>query len=169
MIVHDGITTRIAIPADATAISSLIAATLRQTNAADYPATVIDRMTISYGAPRIVLMVQHREMFVAERIGQIVGVIGYAAGSVRSLFVAPDHQGSGVGRRLVAEVESLARKAGLLSLTVAASMTAIGFYQRCGFEELRPVDPAGIDMMLMHKWLHSAGLGSHLGDQSSKK
>lgn len=155
MIVHDSITTRIAIPDDAMAISSLIAAALRQTNAGDYPATVIDRMTTSYAAPRIALMVQHREMFVAERVGAIVGVIGYAAGSVRSLFVAPDDQRSGIGRRLIAEVESLAHKADLRSLTVAASMTAIGFYQRCGFEELRPVNPAGIDMMLMHKWLLS--------------
>jgi GNAT superfamily N-acetyltransferase len=155
MIVHDDITIRVALPEHAMAVSLLIAAALRQTNAADYPAAVIERMATSFGAARISLMVQQREMFVAEQAGEIVGTIGYAAGTVRSLFVAPEHHGSGVGRRLVGEVEGLARRAGLHSLTVAASLTAVGFYQRCGFEPLRSVDPSGIAMVLMHKWLRA--------------
>lgn len=153
MIVHDDLTIRIATSADAAAISALIAAALQETNAVDYPTSVIERMTISYSAPRIAGMVQHREMFVAEQLGDICGTIGYMAGTVRSLFVLPDHQGKRIGRRLIAEVERLARQADLQSLTVAASTTATGFYRQCGFEVLRPVAPSGIDMMLMHKWL----------------
>ena len=161
MIVHDDVTVRIAVSVDAAAISSLIGAALHQTNAVDYPASVIERMTISYSAPRIVTMIRHREMFVAERLGDIHGTIGYMAGTVRSLFVSPDHQGKGTGRRLIAEVERLARQAELQSLTVAASLTATGFYRQCGFEMLRPVAPSGIDMMLMHKWLRNSNLNSY--------
>jgi len=138
---------------DAEAVSRVIAEALRQTNAADYNADVIARMTASYSATRVGLMIRGREMFVAEMDGGIVGVIGYSSGTVRSLFIAPAYQGVGVGRQLLASVESLARQAEIRSLTVAASLTAIGFYRCCGFENLRPVDSAGIAMMLMHKWL----------------
>jgi GNAT superfamily N-acetyltransferase len=138
---------------DADAISRVIADALRQTNAADYGADVIARMTTSYNAARVGLMIRGREMFVAELEDEIVGVIGYSGGTVRSLFVASAYQGIGVGRQLLASVESRARRAEIRSLTVAASLTAIGFYRRCGFENLRPVDSAGIAMMLMHKWL----------------
>ncbi|HVI90109.1 MAG TPA: GNAT family N-acetyltransferase [Dongiaceae bacterium] len=138
---------------DADAISRVIADALRQTNAADYGADVIARMTTSYNAPRVGLMIRGREMFVAELEDEIVGVIGYSGGTVRSLFIAPAHQGIGVGRQLLASVESRARHAAIRSLTVAASLTAIGFYRRCGFATLRPVDSTGIAMMLMHKWL----------------
>jgi GNAT superfamily N-acetyltransferase len=162
MIVHDDVTIRAALLEDAEDISALIAAALRRTNAPDYPITVIDRMAVSYGPSRVAMMIRQREMFVAERRGLIVGTIGYAAGTVRSLFVAPDCQGTGIGHRLIHEVESLARKAGLQSITVAASLTARGFYQHCGFEELRPVDPSGIAMVLMHKWLLPPITDSHL-------
>jgi len=162
MIVHDDVTIRAALPADAEDISALIAAALRHTNAPDYPRTVIDRMAVSYGSSRVAVMIRQRGMFVAEQRGLVVGTIGYAAGTVRSLFVAPDCQGVGIGHRLIHEVESLARKAGLQSLTVAASVTATGFYKHCGFEELRSVDPSGIAMVLMHKWLSPPITDSHL-------
>lgn len=139
--------------ADAFPLSMLIRAALHQTNATDYSSTVIDGMTRAYGPARIALMIDQREMFVADQDGEILGMIGYAGGAIRSLFVTPDHQRQGIGRELIAEAEHLAKKAGIRSLTVAASLTGTDFYRRCGFHELRSVDPSGIHMMLMHKWL----------------
>lgn len=147
---------RTAQPSDAEAISRLIAEALRRTNAADYPNKVIEGMTAAYNVPRVGLMIRAREMLVAEMGDEIVGTIGYAGGTVRSLFIAPLHQGQGIGRRLIEAVEALARRSHIRSLTVAASLTAIGFYRRCGFEMLRPVEPSGVAMMLMHKWLSEA-------------
>lgn len=144
---------RIAQPADAEAISRLISEALRRTNAADYSSKVIEGMTAAYNVPRVGLMIRGREMLVADTGGEIVGTIGYAGGAVRSLFIAPPHQGQGIGRCLIEAVETLARRSHIRSLTVAASLTAIGFYRRCGFEMLRPVEPSGVAMMLMHKWL----------------
>ncbi|HVJ43606.1 MAG TPA: GNAT family N-acetyltransferase [Dongiaceae bacterium] len=144
---------RAALPSDAEAISRLISEALRHTNASDYTTSVIDWMAATYSAPRVGQMIRAREMFVAEADAEIVGTIGYASGTVRSLFVAPVHQRHGIGRQLITAVEGLACGADIRSLTVAASLTAIGFYRRCGFEMLRPVEPSGIAMMLMHKWL----------------
>src|SRR5262249_28157824 len=65
---------------DAEATSQVIADALRQTNATDYSPDVIARMTSSYSAVRVGLMIRGREMFVAEVDDGIVGVIGYSAG-----------------------------------------------------------------------------------------
>lgn len=153
MIADSNIVIRPADPADAEAISNMILAALRRTNAQDYPQRVIDGLAHSYSAPRVAVMIRQREMFVADEGGLIVGTIGYAVGCVRSLFVAPNYQGQGIGRELIAAVEQLARQGNIQSLTVAASLTAMAFYRRCGFVALRPVSPSGIDMMLMHKAL----------------
>ncbi|HEX9446919.1 MAG TPA: GNAT family N-acetyltransferase [Dongiaceae bacterium] len=153
MIIDNDIIIRPAAPADAAAISSLILAALRRTNAADYPEAVIARLATSFGEMQIARMVAHREMFVASHHDLIIGTIGFAGGAVRSLFVAPNFQQQGIGRQLIEQVEYQARHTGIRSLTVAASLTATGFYRRCGFSELRPVNDSGIAMVLMHKWL----------------
>ena len=157
MIDDQDITIRAAVPGDAEAISAMIHAALRQTNTQDYPVTIIDRLAHSYSAPRVAVMIRQREMFVADQLGLVIGTIGYAAGAVRSLFVAPNFQSRGIGRNLIAAVEDHARHEGMQSLTVAASLTAMAFYRRCGFTDLRPVDPSGIAMMLMHKRLTTSG------------
>jgi N-acetylglutamate synthase-like GNAT family acetyltransferase len=153
MITDDDIMIRPAVAADAPAISSLILAALRKTNAADYPAAIIDRLAASFSEAQVARMVAQREMFVASHHALVIGTIGYAHGAVRSLFVAPDFQQHGIGRQLIERVVYQARQSRICSVTVAASLTAIGFYRRCGFSELRPVEHGGIAMMLMHKWL----------------
>lgn len=153
MVVHTHPILRAARLPDAEAISWLISEALRQTNAVDYSPSVIERMIVSYSAPRIGMMIRSREMFVAEIEREVVGTIGYAAGTVRSLFVLPSHQGLGLGRQLLSSVEEIARNELICSLTVAASLTAVGFYRHHGFDALRPIEASGIAMMLMHKWL----------------
>jgi GNAT superfamily N-acetyltransferase len=159
MITDDDIMIRPAVAADAPAISSLIVAALRKTNAADYPAVVIDRLAASFGEAQIARMVAQREMFVASHHALVIGIIGFADGAVRSLFVAPDFQRHGIGRQLIERIVYQARQSGIRSITVAASLTAIGFYRRCGFSELRSVEQSGIAMMLMHKWLPENDVG----------
>src|SRR5262249_19205739 len=109
MAVHTHPILRAARLADAEAVSALIADALRQTNAPDYSTDVISRMTLSYNPMRVGMMIRGREMFVAEMEGgEIAGTIGYSAGTVRSLFIAPRHQGMGLGRQLLGAVETIA-------------------------------------------------------------
>ena len=80
---------------------------------------------------------------VAERDGQVTGVAGtgWSAHDVTvcelyTLYVDPPHQGTGVGRALVAHSVVRARIAGARQLDVAVmpgNTSAIRFYEQCGF------------------------------------
>ena len=59
-----------------------------------------------------------------------------ADGHIDALFVDPDFQGTGIARRLLAQIETQARAQGLKRLTVEASITARTVFERCGFSVL---------------------------------
>lgn len=72
------------------------------------------------------------QVIVAEVEGAIAGFAAVVGGQLDGLFVEPDLWRRGVGAALVHEAAHQARIRGL-SLTVIASPTARGFYEKCGF------------------------------------
>ncbi|WP_085946397.1 GNAT family N-acetyltransferase [Natronobacterium lacisalsi] len=58
-------------------------------------------------------------------------------------FVDPEHARSGVGREIVDHLLSVAREEGYETVTVHASLNAVGFYEVAGFEHVREIDIAG--------------------------
>jgi GNAT superfamily N-acetyltransferase len=82
-------------------------------------------------------MMGKRTVFVATSGQRIVGTASLDRGVVHALFVAPDVQRCGVGRRLMAEVERAARSEGTATLVVQSSVTAVPFYARLGFKTVR--------------------------------
>jgi amino-acid N-acetyltransferase len=67
-----------------------------------------------------------------------------ADGLLRSVVVAPDHRGSGVGHELVAAAEALARDEGIRDLWLLTE-TAIEWFPRLGYEVVeRPVAAAAV-------------------------
>jgi ribosomal protein S18 acetylase RimI-like enzyme len=73
--------------------------------------------------------------------GRLVGVanLGEHEGepTMWKLYVHPDHQGTGLGSRLLAEVVAAAAGRPLLLEVVEGNDRAEAFYRRHGFEELR--------------------------------
>jgi GNAT superfamily N-acetyltransferase len=68
---------------------------------------------------------------VYEQSGHPVGFISLLGSLVGGLFVAPEHQGSGIGRRLIAHAISLR---GELTVDVfKKNLRACEFYASCGF------------------------------------
>ncbi|MCC5967389.1 MAG: GNAT family N-acetyltransferase [Natronohydrobacter sp.] len=75
--------------------------------------------------------------------GEAVGFISLLGSFIGGIFIAPDRQGLGIGRKLVAD--ALARK-GELSLEVyTENEQAVHFYNRLGFQEVsrRAIDDFG--------------------------
>lgn len=122
---------------DADAISHLIIATLHTSNAQDYPAAVIAQVRQNFSPPAVRQLLSKRQVWVAQAAGEIVGTASLDGQVVRSVFVAPERQGQGVGRQLMAELERQALGAGITQLTVPSSLTAEGFYANLGFRTLR--------------------------------
>lgn len=55
------------------------------------------------------------------------------SGDVQSVFVVPEHQGRGVGRRLVESLCAAADDLGVRKLTVDSRDSVMPFYERLGF------------------------------------
>jgi N-acetylglutamate synthase-like GNAT family acetyltransferase len=130
-------TVRPARPNDASDISRVIAQALRETNSKDYSQEIIARVERSFEPVAIRTLMDSRTMFTAEIADRIVGTASRDAAVVRTVFVAPDVQGLGVGRSLLFAVMTAARERGIDVLSVPSTVTAEAFYARLGFKAVR--------------------------------
>lgn len=89
-----------------------------------------------------------RPFVVAEVDGTVVGfgsvdldpVSAFARpvdAEVTGVYVHPDHARSGVGSALLADLESRARRWDAAAVGLQASLNAVGFYERMGYERVR--------------------------------
>ena len=122
---------------DAEAVSRVILSALWETNAKDYSPEIIARVEKSFSPAAVQKLIGIRKVFVAILGQEIVGTASLEGATVRSMFVAPDAQGRGIGKQLMAEVEKAARDTGIATLMVPSSVTAEQFYARLGFEAVR--------------------------------
>lgn len=122
---------------DADDVSVVILRTLHETNAGDYPRDVIERVERNFSPPAVLELIGRRKIFVAVVERRIVGTASLDGKAIRTVFVTPDTQKQGVGRRLMAEVERAAREAGVAVLVVPSSVTAEPFYTKLGFQAMR--------------------------------
>ena len=86
-------------------------------------------------------------LFVARAEGEAVAMGALrrhpgGIGEVKRMYTMPDHQGRGIGGRILAEIETLARREGLTSLVLETGNNfdaALRVYQRGGFRSCGPV------------------------------
>ena len=95
-------------------------------------------------------------VFVLEHDGAIVGfsaILPRADGDTEldALFVEPDVQRQGIGRKLIEHCAAIARSAGSRSLHVIGNAHAKEFYLSCGFEILGPFETRFGSGLLMRK------------------
>lgn len=128
---------RNAMDTDAPAISQTIINALRQSNAQDYSPEIIDQVAQNFSPPAILQLLAQRQILVATVDNHIVATASLDQDVVRSVFVDPSYQGKGLGRHLMARIQSIAINAGLNQLRVPSSITAEGFYASLGFEKVR--------------------------------
>lgn len=77
-------------------------------------------------------MKEDNVILVAERHGRIEGVIELKEGRhIAMLFVEPENQKKGVGKKLLSAALSYAR---VETVTVSAALSSVPVYENCGFE-----------------------------------
>jgi predicted N-acetyltransferase YhbS len=140
---------RLATTSDAEAISRMIVRTLRETNAADYPAEVIAALVGRFSPEAVVQRMQERQVLVAMIGSDCVGTAALQGALVRTVFVDPDWQRRGIGSRLMRTIEAMATD--MAPLTVNASITAEAFYGRLGFVRVREQVHNGEHTIIMMK------------------
>jgi N-acetylglutamate synthase-like GNAT family acetyltransferase len=128
---------RPATAADASAISQVISQSLRQSNTLDYSPDIIAQVEKSFSTESIRTLLTQRQVFVATIDHRTVATASLDRDVVRSVFVDPEHQRTGLGRQLMATIESIAIEAKIEVLRVPSSITAEAFYFKLGFRKVR--------------------------------
>ena len=121
---------------DAEAVYEIVLRALRETNARDYPASVIDRLVLTL-PEGVASKLEEWHAYVAVVHGRIVGTGSLNGKTVRAVFVHPDYQGRGIGTKLMDAVENAASVQSVDTLTVQSSITAQPFYAKRGFKVVR--------------------------------
>jgi putative acetyltransferase len=135
-----GVSVRPYRPADAEVLLELFRASVRRVAIRDYTedqvkAWASDDIDRAGWAERR----GNRPTWVAEIDGAVAGFSDLKPdGLLDMMFVHPDHQGRGVARALLRQVEAAARAQGLARLFTDASITARPFFERHGFRMLTP-------------------------------
>jgi GNAT superfamily N-acetyltransferase len=123
-------------------VSNIIQRNLKEVNSKDYSEDIIDSLVEYFAPENIVKNAQSQCTLVAIQDGVVVGTASLANfGSEESpnyyavaVFVLPDLHGQGIGTRLIEAVESKAWELEAEKMTVRASITAKGFYQKLGYQ-----------------------------------
>jgi len=137
-----GLTIRAFQPADALEIMRLFRDTVHNVNSRDYTPEQVEAWAPALmDEPRWHERLRANFTYVAEAEGQIVGFSELErSGRIGTLYVHHRWQAQGIASRLLSEMETRARALGTRRLTVEASLTAYGFFQRRGFKLVRPRD-----------------------------
>jgi GNAT superfamily N-acetyltransferase len=139
--------------ADAAAISQVIIGTLRESNAQDYSAEIINQVERSFSPQAILSLMTQRQVFVALLEHRIVATASLDQDVVRSVFVDPAYHGKGIGRQLMKSIQSSAIAEGRNLLRVPSSITAEGFYASLGFIKIRDAFHESERTIIMSKTL----------------
>jgi putative acetyltransferase len=149
-------------PDDAPALLTLFRDTVRRVNSRDYsPAQVAAWASDDIGTARWFARFSGRFVPVAEQAGRPVGFAELEPdGHIDRAYVSADHQGQGIGRRLLSAVVAEGRRVGLVRLSTEASITARPFFEARGFTVLAPqvVTLRGVEFVNYRMELLLAGL-----------
>ena len=78
------------------------------------------------------VLLPNNEVWVAEQDGAVIGFVGFGDGSVRHLWIQPDHQNQGAGTALLNVAKTCCPK-GLRLTVYQQNMGARRLYERHGF------------------------------------
>ena len=126
-------------PAEASIIGPLVQRAIRARNAADYEPAIIEMMCANFAPDKFLERMAARDVFAAVQDGAIVGTVSFSLprSKLYSLFIEPDVQHSGIGKRLVQHIEEHAARLGCSELQLSAAITAKPFYDRLGYATIR--------------------------------
>ena len=132
---------------DAENVSAMIIQTERITNSKDYSVEWINGLEKRAQPSHILERAGWTHFYVVEENDTIIGcgAIGPYWGSktessLFNIFVLPEYQGKSIGRKIVETLERDEYFLRALRIEVAASITAVNFYRKLGYDYKNGVD-----------------------------
>ena len=120
-------------PADLPAVRELLLETMHVSYAGIYAPSAIRHFTRHHEPKNILTDAQEGLAVVLERDGQIVGTGALVGDKITRVYVRPDLQRRGLGKRIMAGLEEHARAEGRRSVFLNASIPARRFYEAAGY------------------------------------
>ena len=132
---------------DAEKVSAMIIRTLKTTNSKDYSEEAINALEKQLQPSHILERAAWTHFYVVEDNDTIIGcgAIGPYWGSetessLFTIFVLPEYQGKGIGRKIIETLEQDEYFLRAKRVEVPASITAVNFYRKLGFDYKNGVD-----------------------------
>jgi len=126
---------------DEVAVAEVICTTLAVSNQKDYPPEFIRENIESHSSEVIAQRAKESHFYVVTVNGKIIGcggITGYWGSLTESylvsIFVLPDYQGKGIGRKIIETLESDEYFKRAWRTEVGSSLTAVEFYRKMGYE-----------------------------------
>ncbi|MBQ1862444.1 MAG: GNAT family N-acetyltransferase [Clostridia bacterium] len=126
---------------DAEETAQVIAETLRLSNSKDYPEQYIELNIAFHSADKLIEAAKERHIYVvcdSDRIIGTGGIAGYWGSLTESIlltiFVLPEYQGKGVGRKIIETLEKDEYFLRAKRIEIPASITAVEFYRKMGYD-----------------------------------
>lgn len=125
---------------DANAISQLIGRNFIEVNSKDYPIEEMKEKALIFSPDKIRERAKNGHLYVALDNELIIGtgtISDYWSSKTESIlltiFVLPEYHGKGVGRKIIETLENDVIFLNSKRTEVCASITACGFYEKCGY------------------------------------
>ena len=108
---------------------------IRISNTKDYSPTIIDHMLQRHNDNEwISKAITDRFFLVAELNSKIIATGALKHNVILHMFVDPDFQLQGLGKKMLSKLEDYAKENGYKEVTCDPSLTAIDFYLKQGYE-----------------------------------
>lgn len=140
--------------ADATQVSALITKTLRTTNSKDHSPEYIEKDVAQFTPEKVIERASWTHFYVFCDEGKIVGcgAIGPYWGSetessLFNIFVLPEYQGKGVGRKIIETLEADEYALRAKRIEIPASITACSFYRKMGYDHKNGIDTVDAEQL----------------------
>jgi GNAT superfamily N-acetyltransferase len=101
-----------------------------------YPDRAVQFFKQYHSEKRIMERSQVGEILMIERHGSIVATGALVGNEILGVFVNPEDQGQGLGKRMMSELEGRAKKKGFSEIVLSVSLTSRKFYETLKYELL---------------------------------
>ena len=132
---------------DSAELSEVIAKTLRITNSKDYTPDFIEKEIAFFAPEKLLERTSRMNLYVVCEDEKIIGCGGIGAywgkedeSSLFTIFVSPEYQGKGIGRKIIETLEQDEYFLRAKRIEIPASITAVGFYRKMGYSYKNGVD-----------------------------
>lgn len=133
--------------ADSAELSEVIAKTLRTTNSKDYSPEFIEKEILFFTPKKLIERATWVHFYVVCEDEKIIGCGGIGAywgkkdeSSLFTIFVLPEYQGKGIGRKIIETLEQDKYFLRAKRIEIPASITAVGFYKKMGYSYKNGID-----------------------------